>query len=362
VADDARKPDGRVTAPAAAGSASGLAQADGAAATDALATGFFELLRQLESGGQRFGRTGTPEDEPARLGQRIRLSVATRDIAGFRPPRDGRAAEVDVEVLGLFGPEGAMPLHITRWVMERLSQRWFVGDDAATSDTTFLDFCNMLQHRHLGLFWRAWADARGDVQIERGTGGRVQAMIDALAGVGLPGLRRDAEDTALMRRHATSLAGEPHGAERLTRLLADLLGAPVSLVEFVGEWMEIPARLQTRLCAPSASLGRTATIGPRVFQRQTRAELVVGPVGLPAYRRILEDAALRTRLRHAIRFVVGREIAHDLRLVLARDEVPDPALGRAQLGRTAWLSPPRRADARDLRLYAVSADTMDAAA
>ena len=91
--------------------------------------GFFELLRRLERDQQRFGRAGGPSREPARLGQRARLTFGTRDVAGFHP---GTPPRVDVEVLGLLGPEGALPLHLTRWVLSRLSDRWFTeGSDAA---------------------------------------------------------------------------------------------------------------------------------------------------------------------------------------------------------------------------------------
>lgn len=309
--------------------------------------GFFELLRRLETGALRFGRAGGPGKEPARLGQRVRLAVATGDVAGFTPGEAGRPARVDVEVLGLLGPEGALPLHVSRWVLTRLSERWFSGD-AATADTTFLDFCNMLQHRMLALYWRAWGDARPEVQAEHGERGRGQAMQAALAGIGLPGM--DGRDTALKLRHATSLGSDVHGAERLTRLLGDLLGMPVRLAEFVGHWMEIPAPLQTRIGRAHAVLGQSAVAGRRSFQRQDRAELRIGPLTLADYRRLLDDRDLRDRLRHAIRFAMGREIDFDLRLVLARAEVPDPRLGACQLGRTAWVVPRRHRDADDLRL------------
>lgn len=316
---------------------------------DPESTGFFELLRRLETGDRRFGRAGGPGREPARLGQRVRLSVATRDVAGFRPGDAARPAQVDVEVLGLLGPEGAMPLHLSRWVLSRLSERWFAGDsDAAAADTTFLDFCNMLQHRMLALYWRAWGDARPELQAEHGERGRGQAMQAALAGIGLPGMATG--DAALKLRHATALGSTVHGPERLTRLVADLLGMPVRLVEFTGHWMEIPAHLQTRIGRSHAVLGQSAVAGRRSFQRQDRAELRIGPLTLADYRRLLDDGGLRARLRHAIRFAMGREIDFDLRLVLARDEVPDPRIGPCQLGRTAWLAPSRRKDADDLRL------------
>ena len=314
--------------------------------------GFFELLRRLETEGVRFGRSGGPGREPARLGQRVRLSVATRDVVGFVAGVDGGPAKVDVEVLGLLGPEGAMPLHMTRWIMARLSDRWFSGgQDTETSDTTFLDFCNMLQHRMLALYWRGWADAHPEVQIEVGTGGRLQAMLSALSGVGMPGMvqgNATSSDPDLAFRFATSLASSVNGVERLTQYLSDLLGAPVSLGEFVGHWLEIPAPLQTRLGRIHAGLGTGAVVGARCFQRQTRAELRVGPLSLPQYQQLLADRALQSDLRRAIRFVAGEDIEFDLRLVLARDAIPDPRLGQCRLGRTTWVSPTGKRDADDL--------------
>lgn len=320
--------------------------------------GFFELLRRLEHDQLRFGRGGGPTREPARLGQRARLSFGTRDVAGFHPGTETTPPRVDVEVLGLIGPEGAMPLHLTRWIMGRLSDRWFAtasGDE--TSDTTFLDFCNLLQHRMIALYWRAWADARPEVQIEHGAAGRMQALIDTLAGIGLPGTRPQGvfdPQTRVKLRHATSLARQVHSVERLTAYLRDVLQAPVALVEFVGTWTQIPARLQSRLGRAYAQLGKSAVVGARSFQRQTLAELRVGPLSLPQFKAFLADTALLGRLRHGIRHAMGREMEFDLRLVLARDQIPAARLGSCQLGRNIWLSPTRRADVDDLRLYRVS--------
>lgn len=316
--------------------------------------GFFELLRRLERDQMRFGRSGGPSKEPARLGQRARLTFGTRDVAGFHP---GTPPKVDVEVLGLLGPEGALPLHITRWVLSRLSDRWFTDGSDAASDTTFLDFCNLLQHRMMALYWRAWGDARPEVQIEHEAASRVRALVETLAGVALPGTKPRVPDaqTRLKLRHATALGRQVYSVERLTAYLGDVLEAPVSIVEFLGTWTEIPSRLQSRLGQQHSRLGRSAVIGARSFQRQTLVELRVGPLPFSRFAQFLADPALTQRLRHAIRHAMGREMEFNLRLVLNAKDIPDTRLGHSQLGRTTWLAPKRDKDADDLRLTRVAA-------
>jgi len=311
---------------------------------------FFELLRQLETEELRFGRAGAPRREPARLGQTARMAFATSDIARIEPAGDGRPPRVAVNVIGLLGPEGPMPLHLTRWVMNRLSNRWFAGDaGGATSDTTFLDFANMLQHRMMALYWRAWAEARADVHVAHGTGGRVSAMIRALSGLGLPETETgDRRIDGPKLHHATSLVQEAHGPERLTTYLQTVLDLPVTLDEFVGAWIELPDRLQTRLGAAHAGLGTAAVAGARVFDRQSRAEIRVGPLRQSEFIAFLDDPGRWERLRHAVIFASGKDLHFGLRLVLAASEAPAAELGKARLGRTSWLAPPDDREMDDL--------------
>ncbi len=325
-------------------------RADLTAAEKAAGADFFELLRQLETADLRFGRAGGAAREPARLGQTARQSFAAGDVAQIVAGDADHPPRIGVNVLGLIGPEGPMPLHMTRWIMERLSNRWFAGDtDGATADTSFLDFINMLQHRLIALYWRAWADARPEVHIAHGDGGRVTAMMRALAGLGLPGTTSDdiRLDGAKLR-HATSLALEARSPERLTAFLQTVLGVPVTLAEYVGLWIDIPVHLQSRLGLQHAGLGTGAVIGGRVFDRQAQAELRLGPLTLSQFNTFLEDSAARDRLRQALVFAAGKDIAFGLRLVLAAAEVPQARLGHCQLGRTIWLNPDPARDADDL--------------
>ncbi|MBZ9708677.1 type VI secretion system baseplate subunit TssG [Mesorhizobium sp. ESP7-2] len=315
---------------------------------------FFELLRRLEQRRGLFGHSGTADREPARLGQHVRLSFSARDVVKLQDAGEKAPARVTVANLGLLGPEGPMPLHLTRWVLDRLSQRWFTGADAEqTSDTTFVDFVNILQHRIMALYYRAWADAHPAVQVERSVGGRVRAMLEAMSGIGLPGTQDPELDTVRLRQ-AGSLASQVDGVERLTLFLATAFKVPVQVKEFVAAWTTIPTALQTRLGKAHAGLGRGATIGPRVFSRQSRIELRVGPLSLDDFRSFLPGERRLGLFKKAVRDMIGETLDGDLRIVLACKAVPPPRVGTVQLGRTAWLArPAERGDADDLRLHAI---------
>ena len=315
---------------------------------------FFELLRRLERRHGLFGYSGQVDREPARLGQHIRLSFSARDVVKFQEAADKAPARITVANLGLLGPEGPMPLHLTRWVLDRLSQRWFAGANAEqTSDTTFVDFVNILQHRMMALYYRAWADATPAVQVERPVGGRVRAMLEAMAGIGLPGTQ-DPELDPTRLRQAGSLANQIDGSERLTLFLASAFNVPVQIKEFVAAWISMPTTLQSRLGNAYAALGREATIGPRIFSRQSRIELRVGPLDIGNFKAFLPGGRQLALFRKAVREMIGEALDVDLRIVLAGDAVPAPRLGTVQLGRTAWLPRPiEKGDADDLRLRAI---------
>jgi len=144
----------------------------------------------------------------------------------------------------------------------------------------------------------------------------------------------------------------------LVTLLQDYFEIDVTLQEFVGEWLEIPADGRWRLGErrPNGGLGRGTTIGTRVWGCQHRFRLVLGPMDFDTFQRFLPGEETITRIVAMVRQYCGDEFEWDLLLVLLKDEVPALALGKqGALGRTSWLTDPKRCtDAADTRIRPIS--------
>ncbi len=96
---------------------------------------FFELLRARRPTASASAMPAAPEREPARLGQNLRAQPSPpatwRRSTRGQTPAAGRTSTC----WACSGPEGPMPLHLTRWVLARLSDRWFAGRGAAPPPT-----------------------------------------------------------------------------------------------------------------------------------------------------------------------------------------------------------------------------------
>ncbi|WP_157269362.1 type VI secretion system baseplate subunit TssG [Azohydromonas aeria] len=315
---------------------------------------FFALLRQVEAlaGGPRLGQAARPAQEPLRLGQEPELDFApaalTRlDMTGRAVPRLG------VRFFGLLGPQGPMPLHFTDFVRERRVQR---------DDPTLLHFLDIFHHRLLLLFYRAWAQAQPAVQHDRPDDDRFAAWLGALAGVDGAARAQDAVPRGARLYQAGWLAARARNAEGLEKLLAQYLGVPARIEQFVPHWLSLPRGERTRLGyarnrperlgSVAVRLGQDASTGSKVWDRQFRFRIVLGPLTLAQYRGFLPGGAARAPLRDWVREAIGQHLQWELQLVLARDEIPEarPAR-RVQLGFTAWLGRKPRRDRGDLCLH-----------
>jgi type VI secretion system protein ImpH len=317
---------------------------------------FYQAMRRLEAHYRdrpRFGRSGRPAQDAVRLGQDPSVVFAPATLAAWEAGQSGRPDRLLVHFFGLFGPDGPLPLHLTEYARDR--RRNF-------RDPTFQRFADIFHHRALSLFYRAWANARPTVSFDRPEQDRFALYVGALMGLGTEFVRhRDAMPDLTKLHFAGHFAGQTRHAEGLAAILSAFFRMPVRIESFIGAWLALDRRDRTGLgdSPRTASLGRTAVLGGRVWSRQHKFRVVFGPLALPEYLRLLPGGASFHRLIPVVRNYAGDALIWDVNLILKADEVPPLQLGRhGRIGWTTWLMP-RRAptDAADLFLDA-SADSM----
>jgi type VI secretion system protein ImpH len=315
--------------------------------------GFCQTLRRLDClqpERPRIGASARPADDPVRLGQRPSMRFAPAELAALVQSVAGRAPHLLVYFLGLLGPNGPLPLHLTEYARDR---------ERNAGDPTFARFLDIFHHRMLSLLYRAWAQAQPAVSFDRLDQDRFGTYLASLSGNAMPAFQdRDAMPDLAKRHYAGHLSCPTCHPEGLGSILRHLLALPVRIEEFVGHWLVLPPDCRLRLgeTPQTGALGATTTLGARVRDHQSKFRVRIGPVRFDDYVSLLPGNPALARVKSTVRNYTGDALEWDLNPVLAAAEVPrlrlgsDPRRG-PRLGWTTWLtSGPLGRDGDDLKL------------
>ena len=318
----------------------------GELAADASGYEFFQAVRLLSLTARRTGDLSSDELPPRlRFRTAASLSFPPSELFGYSPadasapPADEVRDEMTVAFMGLTGPSGALPAVYTELLIER---RDVLGDTGAHA------FFDLFSHRAITLFHSAWRKYRHWLGAESAERDGLTRYVLDLAGVGF-GRLRDAIGTSGVRgldenffiRHAGLLAQKPLSASAVASLVGAFAEAPAELVPFVGQWVELPPGEQSRLGIDGDELGCSAVVGSRLWDRQTKVQLRLGPMRRERFEQFLPGEGGAEGLEALMRFAVGFGLACDVTLILDRRDVPEPrlsAVARLRLGGNVWLT------------------------
>ncbi len=312
--------------------------------------GFFNAVRLLEAehpDGPRVGRSRRLKEDFVRFGQLPSLAFAPATLATFGPEDHLPVPRLRVNFLGLLGPDGPMPIHFSEYVRQR---------EYNERDQTLMQFLDVFHHRMISLHYRAWASSRPTVSRDRKREDLFAGYVAAMLGIQPPAFQdRDhlPDDAKLF--FAARLGPGPRTAEGLASIISDYFDVPSRLVEYIGTWIDIPRRHRLRFGRQlgSAALGKTTIVGKRLFDRQQKIRVVLGPLSWADYQRFLPIHRSFKRLADWIRLYTTLSLDWDVQLILKASEVPATKLGAGdgtgRLGWTTWLAttPPEN-DAGDL--------------
>ncbi|WP_428925596.1 type VI secretion system baseplate subunit TssG [Marinibacterium sp. SX1] len=312
----------------------------------------FQALRVIEahhSDAPRLGESRRPREDRVRLGQEAELAFPTSTIAAYTKGREGRPDKLTNRFFGLFGPHGPLPLHLTEWARDRRRNH---------RDWTLQAFGDMLTHRIMSLFYRAWATGQPAPSYDRtDRDDGVARKVAALAGYHGDHLHdRDAVPGLGRLAFAGHLSQGPRNAEGLIAILSAYFDVPVAVEEFVGTWLQLEPDDQWELGRPAA-LGQSTSIGSRVWSRSAKFRIRIGPLSRPDYERLLPGGPALDRLTAIVRSYAGDALEWDINLVLKGSEVPRASLGgNTRLGLMSWTGARPdpdavRPDAGDLFIY-----------
>jgi type VI secretion system protein ImpH len=263
---------------------------------------------------------------------------------------DLKRVTMTVAFLGLTGNQGTLPYHYT----ERLLEREIIHRDMAAR--AFLD---IFTDRAAALFFRAWEKYRLHFQYETDRRERFLPLILSLIGISPASLRDRLYENqrGVLDESLAYFAGimrlVPRSAQMVSQVVGDYFQAPVRLTQFVGKWFELSAEQSTCLGVAEATLGHDAFCGPRVWQRDARMRIEVGPLRKERFEQFLPGGSAHVALERLLHMLTGPTLEYEVRLVLAREEVQPLSLDsdRILTGRLGWdgwlLTRPAQADARD---------------
>lgn len=300
----------------------------------------FQALRRLEADHPalpRFGEALRPGEEPVRFAGDAALDFAPAPIT--RLERQGRPVPKLIQrVIGFFGPNGALPIHLTEYARERAHHH---------GDRGFAAFADLFLHRFGLLFYRAWAKARPVVSLDRPEQASAARHVGGFIGIGTPALQqRDALGDYAKLFFAGRLSRSVRDADGLASWVRLHFGVPCRVEQFCGHWMPLHAEERTRL-GLGAQLAKGATLGRSVWDVQHKFRLVVGPLDWDQFVDFQPQGEHLDALLAMVRQYVGFEFAWELQRELRDEQVPEWPLGHdsrrgaargiGQLGRSAWL-------------------------
>jgi type VI secretion system protein ImpH len=163
------------------------------------------------------------------------------------------------------------------------------------------------------------------------------------AGLGTDGLRgrMDLNDESLLP-YGGLIAQKPHSAIALANILSDYFGIKAKTIQFFGQWLDLDKGNITELGKANSNLNKTAIIGTRIWDQQSKFRLVLGAMDFKKFRAFLPNGSAHESLKSIVRFMNGLEFDFDIKLVLQAPKVPSCILTtrarrRPMLGWSSWL-------------------------
>jgi type VI secretion system protein ImpH len=305
---------------------------------------FWAFVRAMENAnpsGPRLGNAKNPLDENIRFGQQPYLHFPPTDIAEII--EGGRAAGVDATVIlyffGLLGVNGPMPLEFTNYVFRRSHNHF---------DNTWRRFLDIIHHRFLTLYYRAYAAGQQAMSFDRKDDDPLSFIIKSLAGFSPAGNAPDREEMLILKS-AAQLSCPSKNRRGLEDMLRRLFRFNLAVRDFVPSSGDIPSENRALPGKKNATLGVDAQIGSKYLSITGKFEIQIGPISFDEYRSFMMSRNGARLLLEAVALYLDRPLDYSVVFTVRTYTIPVNQLGfdleqarwdAPQLGYTCWIGAP----------------------
>ncbi len=293
---------------------------------------FFQLVRLYEAffRAQEGGSVG----QRIRFGNSLRLGFAPSQVDALAPryrhDADGRETgeleqvEITPSFIGMLGVNGTLPIHYTEQVIHH---------ERFKRDKSGRAFLDLFTNRAVSHFYHAWKKYRLAIQYETDRRNRFLPLILSLGGLGFTALR-ERMNQAPGCVHDESIAyfvglllQRPVSAETLECVLSGYFKETVRVEQFVGCWYAVPREQRSTLGGTNVTLGSNMLIGKRVWQRNLRIRIHIGPLSHSRYMAFLPKGDIAAALEKILTLATGGQFEYEIRPILRAADVRPFAIG-----------------------------------
>jgi len=323
---------------------------------------FFQLVRLYEIVYRRRANSpgGDPISERIRFRNTLRLGFAPSQVDGMDVVNGNYDNADDVNTtgrveivpsfIGLLGVNGTLPIHYTEQV---------IAHERYKRDTAGRAFLDLFTNRAVGHFYRGWKKYKLPALYETDRQSRFLPLVLSLCGLGFQPLRQRLNDApgVIDDESIAYFSGlfrqRPVSANGLERILGGYFRDNVRIEQFVGRWYLVPVEQRTMLGGRNADLGVNSLAGERVWQRNLRIGIHIGPLDHARYMAFLPEGELAAALAKLLTLATGAQFEYEIRPILRAADVRPvglDALNGARLGYDAFmLTRPELRDRSDTR-------------
>jgi type VI secretion system protein ImpH len=302
---------------------------------------FFQAVRLLERRADPTcapGGDARPSEESVRFGVSVSTAFPAAGVGELTfGDVEGESPRMVVDFFGLTGPSGVLPRHFDTLLIDRVR----------ANEPAIAQFQDLLNHRAISLFYRAWRKSRIELAFERRRleKGRIHDDPFGLAllslagfGTGILADRNRAGAESIVRYSGAFALGEP-SANSIEGMVADYTGRPTRVEQFAGRMVAISEEDQTILpgVGRNCELGLTCVLGERVWHAGAAFRIRIGPMDLDEFIALLPGAAGFGAVHDLVQALTRGQYDVELRLCLFAGQAPACVLGSAETpARLGW--------------------------